>query len=119
MIITIYFSRNGTICLFERYLVMHVLDVQGNRMSKPIISMAVAAAIAGLFVFASAAAPKANVPDNTRPLPQAAAKGDRLPLHLKGAACSLHGWPDFERKCQFDLRRAGNEAQTVRVIALR
>ena len=88
-------------------------------MSKPIISMAVAAAIAGLFVVATAAAPRANVPDGTRALPQAAAKGDRLPLHVKGAACSQHGWPDFERKCQFDLRRAANEAQTVRVIALR
>ena len=88
-------------------------------MSKPIISMAVAAAIAGLFVVATAAAPKANIPDNTPPPPQASAKGDRLPLHLKGTACSQHGWPDFERKCQFDLRRAANEAQTVRVIALR
>ena len=49
-------------------------------MFKPIIKLTVAAAIAGLFVFATAAAPKANVPDNTRVLPQAAAKGDRLPL---------------------------------------
>ena len=102
---------------------MHVFDVQVNRMFKPIIKMTVATAIAGLlaglFVFATAAVPTANVPDNTRPLPQAAAKGDRLPLHLKGAACSLKGWPDFERKCQFDLRRAGNEAQAVRTIALR
>ena len=88
-------------------------------MFKPFITTTVAAAIAGLFVFATAAAPKANVHDNTRPLPQAAAKGDRLPLHVKGAACSRHGWPDFELKCQFDLRRAANEAQTVRVIALR
>ena len=88
-------------------------------MFRPIITMTSAAAIAGLFVFATAAAPKATVPDDTRPLPQAAAKGDRLPLHVKGAACSRHGWPDFELKCQFDLRRADNEAQTVRVIALR
>ena len=87
-------------------------------MFKPIISMTVAAAIAGLFAFATAAAPKASASDDT-PLPQASAKGDRLPLHVKGAACSLHGWPDFERRCQFDFRSAANEAQTVRVIALR
>jgi hypothetical protein len=88
-------------------------------MFKTIIKVTVAAAIAGLFVFATAAPPKANVPDNTRPPPQAAAKSDRLPLPDKGTACSLQGWPDFERKCQFDLRRVDNEAQAVRVIALR
>jgi hypothetical protein len=92
-------------------------------MFKPIIKMTAATVIAGLFaglfVFATVAASTADVPDNTSALPQAAAKGDRLPLHVKGAACSLHGWPDFERKCQFDLRRVDNEAQKVRVIALR
>jgi hypothetical protein len=88
-------------------------------MFKPIVKMTAAALVAGVIAFATAAAPTPNVPHNTRPMPQAAAKGDRLPLHAKGAACSQHGWPDYEWKCQFDLRRAGNEAQTVRVIALR
>ncbi len=88
-------------------------------MLKTVIMVTVAAAIAGLFVFATAATPKANAPDNTSPPSQAAAKGDRLTLPAKGSACSLQGWPDFERKCQFDLRRVDNEAQTVRVIALR
>jgi hypothetical protein len=98
---------------------MHALDVQGYGMFKPIIRMAAAAIIAGLVVFATSAAPKANVPDDNRALPQASAKGDRLPLHLKGAACSKHGWPNFEKNCQFDLRNPADEARTVRVIALR
>jgi hypothetical protein len=115
----LYFVKNGTPFPFERYPVMPVLDVQWNQMFKRIIKIAFAAAVAGLFVFATAATPKISVPDNMQPQPQISAKGDRLPLHPKGAACSLHGWPDFERRCQFDVRRAGNEAQTVRVIALR
>src|ERR1035437_6991464 len=89
---SIYFDEGGTLYLIERYLPMHARDVQGNRMFKPIIRMAVAAAIAGLFVFATSAAPKANVSVDTRPLPQVSATGDRLPLHVKGAACSQHAW---------------------------
>ena len=88
-------------------------------MFKPIIRMAVAAAIAGLFVFATSAAPKANVSVDTRPLPQVSETGDRLPLHVKGAACSQHAWPNFEQRCQFDFRNPESEARTVRVIALR
>ena len=88
-------------------------------MFKPIIRMAVAATIAGLFVFATSAAPKANVSVDTRPLPQVSATGDRLPLHVKGAACSQHAWPNFEQRCQFDFRNPESETRTVRVIALR
>jgi hypothetical protein len=114
-----YFAKDGTPHLFWRYIGMPVLDNARNRISKSIITVAFAATIAGLFVFATAATPKANVPDTPHPLPQTSEKGNRLPHYPKGAACSLHGWPDFERSCQFDLRRAANEAQTVRVIALR
>jgi hypothetical protein len=116
---SIYFDEGGTLYLIERYLAMHARDVQGNRMFKPIIRMAVAATIAGLFVFATSAAPKANVSVDTRPLPQVSATGDRLPLHVKGAACSQHAWPNFEQRCQFDFRNPESEARTVRVIALR
>jgi hypothetical protein len=115
----IYFAEAGTLYLIERYLAMHVSDVQGNRMFKSIIRMAVAATIAGLFVFVASAAPRTNVSVDTRPLPQVSAKGDRLPLHVKGAACSRHAWPNFEQRCQFDFRNPDSEARTVRVIALR
>jgi hypothetical protein len=98
---------------------MHMSDIQVNEMSKPIITMAIAAAIAGLIVLATFAAPKANAAGVKRALPQAFAKSDPLPAPMKGAACSQHGWPNYEQSCQFDLRRAANEARTVRVIALR
>jgi hypothetical protein len=88
-------------------------------MFKPIIKMAFAAAIAGFFVFATSAAPKANVSIDAPALPQASVKGDRLPLHVKGAACSRHAWPAFEQRCQFDFRNPDSEARTVRVIAHR
>jgi hypothetical protein len=86
-------------------------------MFKLIISMAAAAGIAGLFVFVTAAAPKASASLNTPP--PISTKTDRLPLRANGAACSQHGWPDFERRCQSDVRNAASEARTVRVIALR
>lgn len=47
------------------------------------------------------------------------AKADRLSVLVKGAACSSLGWPHYEPKCQFDMRRAADERRTVRVIALR
>jgi hypothetical protein len=47
------------------------------------------------------------------------AKADRLSVLVKGAPCSAFGWPDYERKCQFDMRRPADERRTVRVIALR
>ena len=86
-------------------------------MFKPIISMTVAAVVAGLFAFATTAAPQASASVDT--LPQASAKSDRLPLRANGTACSQHGWPDFERRCQFDFRNPASQARTVRVIALR
>jgi hypothetical protein len=88
---------------------MNVLDLQRNEMFKPVASMAAAAAIAGLFVFATSVAT----------LPQAALTGDRHVLTVKGTACSQRGWPDFERSCQFDLRQPAEEVRTVRVLDLR
>jgi hypothetical protein len=84
-----------------------------------IIKIAVAAAIAVVVVFLTTLAPQANAPADTRALSQTTAKGDRLPLAVKGAACSKHAWPDFERRCQFDLRKPASEEQQVRIIALR
>jgi hypothetical protein len=84
-------------------------------MFKPIITMVAAAAIAGLFVFVTAAAPNASASVDT--LPQASAID--VGLHVVGAACSKHGWPNFEQRCQFDVRNPESEARTVRVIDLR
>jgi hypothetical protein len=48
------------------------------------------------------------------------AKADRLPQLLTGAACSARGWPNYEQRCQFDLRRPADAlSRTVRVIAMR
>jgi hypothetical protein len=86
--------------------------------------MAAAVFVAGVIAFAVTAAPAANKPNRTanadeQASPQHFAKADRLRAPLRGAACSAHGWPSFEPKCQFDVRESASEARTVRVIALR
>jgi hypothetical protein len=96
-------------------------------MFKPIIRMAAAVVVAGAIAFAITAAPAADdnavKQDQNAKQPQPFAKADRLRVPvsdpLKGTACSLHGWPNFEPKCQFDKREPAGEARTVRVIALR
>lgn len=98
---------------------MRIRDLQTGKGFRPIIKITVAAAIAGVVVFLTTLAPQANAPADTRALPQATSKGDRLPLAVKGTACSKHEWPDFELRCRFDFRRPANEEQQVRVIALR
>jgi len=98
---------------------MRIGDLPMNKVFRPVIKIVVAAAIAGVVVFLTTLAPQANAPVDTRALPQASTKGDRLPLAVKGAACSKHGWPDFEQRCQFDFRKPANEGQQVRIIALR
>jgi|tagenome__1003787_1003787.scaffolds.fasta_scaffold18545172_1 hypothetical protein len=50
---------------------------------------------------------------------QHAAKADRLPVRVKGTACSSRGWPHYERICQFDVRRPADEMRAVRIVALR
>jgi hypothetical protein len=91
--------------------------------SKPIVRMAAAALVAAAIAFAITAAPAANDFAPTRvqdaKQPSTIAMADRLRVPVKGSACSAHAWPNFEPKCQFDLREPGGEARTVRVIALR
>ncbi len=93
-------------------------------MFKPIVRITAAALVAGAIAFAITVAPAAHDHAENRhaatqapPLPYP--KADRLRVPVRGAACSLHGWPDFEPKCQFDVREATGDARTVRVIALR
>jgi len=88
-------------------------------MFTPIIRMAAAVLIAGTVAFAVSAAPAANgreIKENSaRPL----VKAGQLRVTLTGAGCSLHGWPDYETKCQFDVRQADGNARIVRVLAPR
>jgi hypothetical protein len=92
-------------------------------MFKPIMRIAAATLVAGAIALAITIAPAANDheakqgPEAKQALPLA--KADRLRVPLKGAACSKHGWPNFEPKCQFDIREPAGIARTVRVIALR
>jgi hypothetical protein len=58
-------------------------------------------------------------PVTTVAVQQTQGKGDRLPILQKGAACSSRGWPNYEPKCQFDMRRPLAAMPTVRIIALR
>jgi hypothetical protein len=41
------------------------------------------------------------------------------PSDLKGEACSLLEWPNYEQSCQFDARQPAGEMRTVRIIAVR
>lgn len=87
-------------------------------MFEPVTRIAAAVLVAGVIAFAITVAPAANdgaaKPTQLLPL----AKADRLHVPVKGTACSKHGWPNIEPRCQFDLREPAGEARTVRVIAL-
>ncbi len=92
-------------------------------MFKPIVRMAAAALVAGAVALAITAAPAAVEHEAKQSQdakqPQTVARADRLRVPVKGTACSVHAWPNFEPKCQFDVREPAGEARTVRVIALR
>lgn len=88
-------------------------------MFEPIIRIAAAALVAGVIAFAITAAPAPNDGATKPTLPRPFATADSLRVPVKGAACSMHGWPNFEPKCQFDVRESAGEARTIRVIALR
>lgn len=88
-------------------------------MFEPVIRIAAAALVAGVIAFAVTAAPAAHDGVANPTLPQPLAKADRLHIPANGIACSKHGWPNVEPKCQFDLREPAGEPRTVRIIALR
>lgn len=92
-------------------------------MHKPTVRIAAATLVAGAIAFAITAAPAANEAPVTQvqatKQQETIARADRLRVPVKGTACSAHAWPNFEPKCQFDIREIAGEARTVRVIALR
>jgi hypothetical protein len=77
-----------------------------------VVSGLIVVLTAGLFVVLTADAPGADVAELER------AQHDRLPVIMKGAACSQRGWPHYERSCLFDKRESVDEARKVRVIDL-
>ena len=87
-----------------------------SMIAKSVTIVAAAVLVAGFAAFSTAAVPEANA-RSLVVLPHA--KGDRLPMRVRGPACSLRSWPYYDRDCQFDLRKPANEAGTVRLIALR
>jgi predicted small integral membrane protein len=86
--------------------------------TKTISAVIAAAVLASLAVFLTTAAPQANAQSAVGPLSQALAKGDRLPILVKGAACSTRAWPNYEQNCEFDLRKSADDVQKVRVVGL-
>jgi hypothetical protein len=84
----------------------------------------VATLAGGMAIFLSGVLQVSAEPQIVEPQVEAAvhqppAKGDRLPVLVKGTACSPLGWPHYEQSCQFDRRRSADAARAVRVIALR
>jgi hypothetical protein len=86
-----------------------------SAMAKSVTVVAVAGLMAGLAALSMSAIPEAKAKSQLA----VAAKGDRLPIRVTGAACSLRSWPYYDRNCQFDLRRPANNAGEVRLIGLR
>jgi hypothetical protein len=86
--------------------------------AKSIVAIMSAALGIGEAFFSTAVASEAKA-QVVGGLHQPLAKGDRLSVLAKGAACSSLGWPHYERKCQFDMRRPADEMPAVRIIALR
>lgn len=86
--------------------------------AKSITAIAAAAITASLAVFLTAAVPEAKAASHVTGA-QPLAKGGRLSVLVRGAACSSRSWPYYDRNCRFDLRKPANEAPTVRIIALR
>jgi hypothetical protein len=84
--------------------------------AKSVTLVAAAVLVAGVAAFSTSAVPEASA-KSLIVLPHA--KGDRLPVRVRGSSCSVRSWPYYDRGCQFDLRRPANEAGTVRLIALR
>lgn len=87
--------------------------------TKPIVRMAAAVCVASTVAFAIKASPEAgSQAEEATTQSYALANPLRLRVPVKGNVCSVHGWPNFEPKCQFDLREPAGAARTIRVIAL-
>ncbi len=85
-------------------------------MIKAITAIAAAAFIAALAIVLPGMTPavSANTPDRAG-TQQPAVKGDRLPVHPLGDACSQRAWPYYDRACLFETRWQG-DTRKVRLV---
>lgn len=79
---------------------------------------AVAALIGALAAFLTPVAPQARAETQVAvpALERSNVKGDRLPQLVTGRACSSTSWPNYDRGCQFDLRRSIDDVRVVRIV---
>jgi hypothetical protein len=85
------------------------------------ISAAAAAALVGtLAAFLTPVAPQARAETQVEAaaLQRSHVKGDRLPQLVTGRACSSTSWPNYDRGCQFDLRRSVDDVRAVRIVSM-
>jgi hypothetical protein len=68
---------------------------------------AFSAVAAAAFIAAALTVLPGFAPQVEASVPQALAKGDRLPVRTVGKDCSQQAWPNFEASC---LRTAGSNA---------
>ncbi len=82
------------------------------------ISVLAAAALGGcVLAFLTPIAPQARAEAESRVASGAIhPKGDRLPRLITGRACSSASWPNYDRACQFDLRRSADDVRVVRIV---
>jgi len=83
------------------------------------VAAGVAAALIGsCAAFLTPIAPAAAQVEPEATIQKVLAKADRLPRLVTGSACSAQSWPNFDQKCQFDLRRSADDIRQVRVVSL-
>ena len=84
------------------------------------ISAVVAAALAGAFgAYLTPVQPHVSVEaQRGAALQRPHIKGDRLPQLVTGRACSSRAWPNYDRGCEFDLRRSADDVRIVRIVSM-
>jgi hypothetical protein len=84
------------------------------------ISVATAAALVGGFAaYLTPVQSQASVvTQREAALQRPLVKGDRLPQLVTGRACSSVSWPNYDRMCQFDLRRSADDVRVVRILSM-
>jgi hypothetical protein len=83
------------------------------------ISVATAAALVGGFAaYLTPVQSQASVETQREAGLQRHIKGDRLPQLVTGRACSSVSWPNYDRMCQFDLRRSADDVRIVRIVSM-
>jgi len=85
-------------------------------MIKAITAITAAAFVAALAIILPGMTPavSADTPPEAG-VQQPAVKGDRLPIHPLGEACSQRAWPYYDRSCLFEGRWQGDDRK-VRVV---